>query len=73
MRTHRHATGGDRGPAARALRGMGGEAFEYGGAEARPHQAFRDVRVGGVEGVQIGVRLSLLEAALDLPAESIEA
>ena len=53
------------------LRHMGEVAFHRRGAHGRPDQPFGDARIGGVERVQIGVRLPLLEQQL-LPAKSID-
>ena len=50
----------------------GEETFEDRGAQGRLDQAFGDVRVRGVELVQVRVRLPLLEAEYNLPAEPIE-
>ena len=72
VRTHRHAPGRHRRPLPNALRRMGQEALEHRSAEARPDQPLRDVRVRGVELVQVGVRLPLFETEFDLPPELIE-
>lgn len=72
MRAQGDAPRRDRRPLADALRGMGEEALEYRGAQARPDQAFGNVRVRGVEVMQVRLRLPLLEAEFDLPAEPIE-
>lgn len=50
---------------------MGEEALEDRGAQARPDEAFGNVRVRGVELMQVGVRLPLLETEFDLPAEPL--
>lgn len=72
MRAHRYAPRRHCRPLADALRRVGEEAFEDRGAQARPDQAFGNVRVRGVELMQVRVRLPLLEAEFDLPAEPIE-
>ena len=72
MRAHGDATRRHRRPPTDALRGMGEEALEDCGAQARPDQAFGNVRVRRVELMQVRVRLPLLETAFDLPAEPIE-
>lgn len=63
-RGHRHA--GD------ALRRMGAVAPDGSRAQRSPNQAFGDVEVAGIEGVQVRMRLPLLEQLGDiLPINSI--
>jgi len=71
MRAHGHAPR-RHGRAASSLRRVGEEALEDRGAQAGPDQAFGNVRVRGVELMQVRVRLPLFEAEFDLPAEPIE-
>ena len=55
MRAHGHATRRHRRSLADALRGMGEEALEDRGAQARPNEPFSDMGVGGVELMQVRV------------------
>ena len=54
-----------------ALRHVGAVTLDGGGAQGGPDEAFGDVRIGGIESAQIGVRLPLFEEQLDLPAQPI--
>src|SRR2546428_9550427 len=72
VRAHRDPTGRHRGSLADALRRMGQEALEHRGTQAGPDQSLRDMRVRGVELVEVGVRLPLFETEFNLPSKPIE-
>lgn len=72
VRAHRDAARRDCDPVPDPLCGVGKKPFKNRRAEARPHQSLGHVRVRGVELVQIGVRLPLLETEFDLPPKAVE-
>ena len=53
--------------AANTLHHVGTVTGHDGGTRRGPDEAFGDVCIGGVEGVQIGMRFPLFEQQLDLP------
>ena len=52
--------------------GVGDESLERRGEDARPDEALSDRAFGGVEAMEIRVRLPLLEEQLNLPAKAIQ-
>ena len=70
MEAHRDFARRDGHPA-QTLGEMRTVAFKEGSAEGCPDESFGDVFFGGIEGVQIGVALPLLEHELNLPAQPI--
>jgi hypothetical protein len=70
MEAHRDFARRDGHPA-QTLGEMCTVAFKEGSAKRGPDEPFGDVFFGGIEGMQIGVALPLLEHELDLPAQPI--
>ncbi len=65
-----HLLGRDR-KVDKSLSPMGAVARQDGGTQRRPDQTFGDLRIAGVEGVQVGVGFPLFEHQLNLPPQAI--
>lgn len=68
--THGDFAGGD-GNAPQALGQMRAVAFENCSAKRAPEESFGDIGVGGVEGMEVGVRLPFFEQEFHLPTQPI--